>query len=147
MREVIKEKLVDALASAPPRLTRREARLPAFPGKAYVGHALETAVLIELERRKCEVGYVFTPGGYEVDFLARTWDNQFTLIQVAADLSDKATREREFRALADALTAHRRAKGLVLTLRSTDALHARADAPKGVLVRPAWEWMLERGDA
>jgi len=113
-------------------------------GKANGGQALETAVLIELERRKCEVGYVLTPGGYEVDFLARTWDNKFTLIQVAADLSDKATREREFRALGDALPAHRRAKGLLLTLTSTDAMLAQAEAPKGVTVRPAWEWMLER---
>jgi len=56
------------------------ALIPAFDrsGKANVGHALETAVLIELERRKCEVGYVRTPGGYEVDFLARSWDNQLT---------------------------------------------------------------------
>ncbi len=122
------------------------ALIPAFDrsGKANVGHALETTVLIELERRKCEVGYVYTPGGYEVDFLARSWNNQLTLIQVAADLSVKETREREFRALADALPAYRRAKGLVLALSSTDALHAQADAPKGVQVRPAWEWMLER---
>jgi predicted AAA+ superfamily ATPase len=112
-------------------------------GKANVGHALETAVLLELERRKCGTSYVLTPGGYEVDFLARSWDNELTLVQVAADLSDKATREREFRALADALPAYRRAQGLLLTLTSTDALHAQAEAPKGVKVRPAWEWLLE----
>jgi len=113
-------------------------------GKANVGHALETAVLLELDRRKCETSYVLTPAGCEVDFLARSWDNRLTLIQVAADLSDKATREREFRALADALPAHRRAKRLLLTPTGTDSMHAQADAPKGVTVRPAWEWMLEK---
>jgi len=113
-------------------------------GKANPGHALETAVLVELDRRKCETSYVFTPSGYEVDFLARSWNGRLTLIQVATDLSDQATREREFRALADALPAHRRAQGLVLTLTGTDSMAAQADAPKGVAVRPAWEWMLEQ---
>ncbi len=47
--------------------------IPVFDrsGRANVGHALETAVLIELERRRSEVTYVRTPEGYEVDFLAR----------------------------------------------------------------------------
>jgi len=116
-------------------------------GKTNLGRALETAVLIELERRKCEVGYVNTPGGFEVDFLARTWDHQLTLIQVAANLSDKETRAREFRALVDALPAYRRAQGLVLTASSADALYAQRDAPKDVRVRPAWEWMLEKEEA
>ncbi len=122
------------------------ALIPAYDrsGKANLGHVLETAVLIELERRGCETNYVCTPGGYEVDFQARSWDNQLALIQVAADLSDQTTRTREFRALADALPAQRRAQGLVLTLTSTDALQAQAEAPQGVRVRPVWEWMLEK---
>lgn len=40
-------------------------------GRANVGHALKTAVLVELERRRCGVTYVRTPEGYGVDFLAR----------------------------------------------------------------------------
>lgn len=38
-------------------------------GRANTGHALETAVLIELERRGMAVTYVRTPEGHEVDFL------------------------------------------------------------------------------
>ncbi len=47
--------------------------IPVFDrtGRANLGHALETAVLVELERRGFEVTYVRTPAGYEVDFLAR----------------------------------------------------------------------------
>ncbi len=116
-------------------------------GKANIGHALETAVLVELERRSCELGYVFTPGGFEVDFLATEPEGRRTLIQVAADLSESATREREFRALADALPVYRRASALLLTLTSTDALAAQAHAPPGVRVRAAWEWMLAKQDA
>ena len=40
-------------------------------GRANLGHALETVVLNELERRGAEVGYVKTADGLEVDFLAR----------------------------------------------------------------------------
>ena len=41
-------------------------------GRLNLGHALETAVLIELERRGYEVSYVRTREGLEVDFLARS---------------------------------------------------------------------------
>jgi predicted AAA+ superfamily ATPase len=49
------------------------ALIPLFDrtGRGNMGHALETAVLVELERRRCEVTYVRTADGYEVDFLAR----------------------------------------------------------------------------
>ena len=121
------------------------ALIPAFDrsGKANLGHTLETAVLIELQRRSCEVGYVFTPGGFEVDFLATEPDGGRTLIQVAADLSDKTVRAREFRALTDAMSTHRRAETLLLTLTGSDVLSAQPEAPTGVTVRAAWEWMLE----
>ncbi|MGH7971502.1 MAG: AAA family ATPase [Limisphaerales bacterium] len=35
MRNVIRQKLADSLASELPRLTRRDARVPAIPGKAH----------------------------------------------------------------------------------------------------------------
>ena len=63
-------------------------------GRANVGHALETAVLVELERRRCEVTYVRTPAGYEVDFLVRRPEGDRELIQVCADLSDPGTARR-----------------------------------------------------
>ena len=121
------------------------ALIPAFDrsGKANLGHALETAVLIELQRRGCDTAYMFTPGGFEVDFLATEPGGRRALVQVAADLSDKATREREFRALTDARPVHRRADGLLLTLTGGDVHAAQTDAPAGVTVRTVWEWMLE----
>ncbi len=54
-----------------------------------------------------------------------------------------ARREREFRALRDALPAHRRAEALLLTLTGSDVLAAQPDTPAGVTVRTVWEWMLE----
>ncbi len=40
-------------------------------GRANLGHALETVVMLKLERRGCETDYIRTRDGYEVDFFAR----------------------------------------------------------------------------
>jgi len=104
-------------------------------------------VLVELERRKGERAYVRTASGAEVDFLATPLTDRPALIQVCADMSDASTRQREFRALTEAMSEHKRLNALVLTATSTGISHAQAEAPKGVTVRPAWEWMLEGGNA
>lgn len=112
-------------------------------GKPNIGHALETAVLVELERRRCERAYVRTATGAEVDFLATPLSGRPMLIQVCADMSDAATRAREFRALTGTMSEHKKIAGLILTATSTGLSHAQAEAPKGITIRPAWEWMLE----
>lgn len=112
-------------------------------GRPNIGHALETAVLIELERRKCERAYLRTSGGAEVDFLATPLTGRPSLIQVCADMNDPSTRAREFRVLSEAMAEHKKLPGLILTATSTGLSHAQAEAPKGVTIRPAWEWMLE----
>lgn len=115
--------------------------IPVFDrtGRPNLGHALETAVFVELERRRCEVTWVKTPEGNEVDFLARTADGTLELIQVCADASEPATATRELRALEEAAKAFPRAKRRLLTL-TADALPR--ETPKGVTAEPAWEWML-----
>lgn len=115
--------------------------IPVFDrsGHANLGHALETVVLLELERRGCSVTYVRTPEGREVDFLARTPTGEAELIQVSADTADAATAERELRALAQAADLFPRAGRRLLTL-THDA--APAGAPPGVVIQPAYEWML-----
>lgn len=144
-----------------PMHTRSERQRQSNPRKAYpvdsglitafdrsgnpnTGHALETAVLIELERRKCECAYVRTSSGAEVDFLAAPLTGRPTLIQVCADMSDATTRAREFRALSEAMAEHKKLPGLILTATSTGLSHARSEAPPGITIRPAWEWILER---
>ena len=112
-------------------------------GKPNTGHALETAVLVELERRKSERAYVRTASGAEVDFLATPITGRPVLVQVCADMSDATTRQREFRALTEAMSEHKRLSALVLTATSTGISLAQAEAPKGITVRPAWEWLLE----
>ena len=115
--------------------------IPAFDrsGRTNLGHALETAVLNELERRGAEVGYVKTAGGFEVDFLVRYPAAGEELIQVCADPSDPATFERELRGLEAAGAEHRRAAKRLLVL-DRDVV-PRATLP-GIEVQPAYEWLL-----
>jgi uncharacterized protein len=115
--------------------------IPVFDrtGRANLGHALETAVLIELQRRRCEVTYVRTPEGHEVDFLARDPLGTLHLIQVCTDASDPAIAEREIRALQDAAPRRRGARKWLLVLTRDGA---PATWPDDVIVRPAYEWML-----
>lgn len=109
-------------------------------GRANLGHALETVVLHELEQRGAEVGYVKTEEGLEVDFLARYRAAGEDLIQVCADVTAKATLERELNALEAAGRAHRRARRLMLVLDRESATRVHA---AGVQVEPACEWLLE----
>jgi len=107
-------------------------------GKANRGHALETVVRIELERRRFAVTYVKTPEGYKVDFLARRPGEHPMLIQVVADLHDEQVREREVRALLAARTEHPRASLHLVTL----APEAQWAPPEPVQVYAAWRWLI-----
>ncbi|HUP51900.1 MAG TPA: ATP-binding protein [Longimicrobiales bacterium] len=109
-------------------------------GRANVGHALETAVLLELERRRCEVTYVRTPDGHEVDFLARTPEGGVHLIQVCADATEPETAHRELRALRAAAANQRGTTRQWLLTLTRD--RAPAEAPAEVSVVAAYEWML-----
>ena len=111
-------------------------------GRANLGHALETVVLHELERRKAEVGYVKTEDGLEVDFHARFADGSEELIQVCADLTAPGVRERELRALAAAVREHPRATRRILVL-TYEQVPARSQS--GVDVQPAYQWLLAGG--
>jgi len=115
--------------------------IPVFDrtGRANLGHALETVVLIELERRRKEVTYVRTPGGYEVDFLARRPDEAPELIQVCADSGTTEVAARELRALEDVAKSFPKTARRLLTL-TREAMPQ--DVPAGIFVQPAYEWLL-----
>jgi len=115
--------------------------MPVFDtvGRANIGHALETAVLVELERRRMKVTYVNTPQGHEVDFLARAPDGAMELIQVCADASRAETLTRELRALEEAGRVYPQATQRLVTLTQDGS---PATAPAGIRVQPAYEWML-----
>ncbi len=108
-------------------------------GRVNLGHALETAIFLELERRGCETDYVRTRDGYEVDFFARDPEGKATLIQVCTEVSDPGTYEREVRALAAAAAEYPGAIPLLLTF---DTLPPRSPLPKPLRWQPAIAWLL-----
>jgi len=109
-------------------------------GRENRGRLLETAVHTELERRGLEVTYVRTPAGREVDFLARSPDGGEELIQVSAEVFEPAVAEREVRGLVEAGAMFPRARKRLLTLTRQTLPFT---PPPDVIVRPAYEWMLE----
>jgi predicted AAA+ superfamily ATPase len=109
--------------------------------KANLGHALETMILIELLRRHARVDYIKTASGYEVDFVARLPSGHTELIQTCISLEDPPTAEREYRALLEAAPEYPDATLRVLTLNRSLAI---PDQPRGIIVQPAYEWILQK---
>ena len=118
------------------------ALIPVFDrsGKANTGHALESVVFTELQRRRAEIAYVKTSNGFEVDFLARYPDGSEELIQVCTSVDDPDTRNREVRAIENAEAEHPRARQTILTLESRLPFPS---VPEPINIMPAWRWMLE----
>lgn len=118
-------------------------------GKTNTGHALETAVAIELKRRGAELSYARTVDDHEVDFSAVFPDGSRSLIQVAASVSDAGTLARELHPLqpkARFLGHHTKSsERLLLTGSMHAALSVQKSAPPAVNVLPAWAWMLKAG--
>lgn len=104
------------------------------------GHSLENVVAIELGRRSYQVSYLQTKRGFEVDFYARKRGEDPEIIQVCADLSDSGTRERELRALSEALGEQRLREATIVTLNDEETISLGA---RTVRVVPAWRWILE----
>lgn len=108
-------------------------------GKANTGHALETAVWHELQRRGFEAAYVRTAAGFEVDFSVRSPTAGEALIQVCAELDDPATLAREVRALQDAATVSPHASLHLIALDAPPGLQV----PAGVQLHRAADWLLQ----
>ncbi len=107
-------------------------------GRANLGHALETAIALDLDRRGAETAYVRTARGREIDFLARLDGGRQDLIQVCASLEDRSTRERELRALVEAGAEYPRAHKHLVTISPGRA----QGVPDDVIVHDAAEWLL-----
>ena len=109
-------------------------------GRAHHGRALETAILLELERRGFEAAYVRTAEGFEVDFLAERAGDAPLLIQACLESEGDETWERELRALEVAAAAHPVARPFLVTL---DAVPPRRPMPDRLTWAPAARWLLE----
>lgn len=109
-------------------------------GRTHHGRALETVVMLQLERSGWEVSYVRSRQGWEVDFFAHRSGETPLLVQVCLDSEGDETWEREVRALSCAADAYPEAQATLVTL--DDSPPAR-DLPNGVRWAPAASWLLE----
>lgn len=97
------------------------ARAVGFSFSPNRGRLLENLVFLALRRRTQEVYYYTSPGGYEVDFYL---PESRQLLQVSQDLAQPATRDREVRALTDAMRGLGLTHGLILTTSDQDPIQA-----------------------
>jgi len=101
------------------------------------GKLLENLVFLSLRRKTSEIYYFTTPAGYEVDFYLPE-ARQF--IQVAQNMDHPATREREIRALMDAMRAINLSKGMILSSSNMDSVTENGAT---ITIRSLAEWLLE----
>lgn len=108
-------------------------------GRTHHGRALETATLLELERRGYAASWLRTPEGWEVDFFAERVSKRPLLVQVCLDTSQDDTWAREVRALESAAALHPDADAVLVTL---DPSPPRA-LPGRLRWQPAAQWLLD----
>lgn len=109
-------------------------------GRANLGHALETAVFHELQRRGARIGYVRTAGGFEVDFHARISADEF-LVQVCVDVDSPETLGREVRSLLEAKREFPQAELMLIALNRPAVIAV----PEEIKLIRATEWLLDSG--
>jgi uncharacterized protein len=108
-----------------------------FSFSPNTGRLLENLVFLALRRRSSAIYYLASRGGYEVDFYL---PESGELIQVAHSMDQPATREREVRALADAMQDIGADRGVILTDSSAESILVDT----GVIeVRSVATWLLE----
>lgn len=101
------------------------------------GRSLENLVFLALRRQTNDIYYYTTPSGYEVDFyLPETGE----LIQVAQNMNNPDTKEREIRALLDAMSTLGLPEGLILSDADTEIVTANSGT---ITIRPLAEWLLQ----
>lgn len=67
-----------------------------------MGHLFENFIFLHLRRERHEIFYYLTENRHEVDFVSKSRDGKMHLYQVCWDSTDKATLDREMRALHEA---------------------------------------------
>jgi len=112
----------------------------AFQFSKNKGKFLENLVFLELKRRHPEIYYYKTVNSLEVDFLTKNGKKDISLVQVADNLDNEKTRQREIDALTYAMDELKLKKALILTEDTEEEIKLKG---KAILVQPIYKWLLE----
>lgn len=108
-----------------------------FSFSPNTGKLMENAAFLALRRKTHEIYYYTTSAGYEVDFYL---PESGQLVQVAQNMDNPATREREIRALADAMKTLDLSSGLILADSNTETITRNGITITSLSLA---EWLLE----
>lgn len=116
-------------------------------GASNLGARLENAVYLELRRRvrasrEGAISYYSTKTGHEVDFVVgdATTGHAKQLLQVCTDLSYPSVRNREVRALAEAMNELDLHEAILINMYNDEIIPVEGGE---IRVVPAWAWMLQ----
>jgi len=104
------------------------------------GRILENIIFLQLYNEFNEIYYYKTKNNFEVDFLVKDGNRVAELIQVSWDLTDENTKNREVRALKEAMNELKIKQAKIITYNETGKI--KIDN-KTINVIPAWKWLLE----
>jgi len=114
----------------------------AFQFSKNKGKFLENLVFLELRRKFQEIYYYKTTNNLEVDFLFKSGKNDLKLIQVADNLDNEKTRQRELNALEKAMDELKLKTALILTEDTEEEIVLKG---KVLMVKPIYKWLLGDG--
>jgi predicted AAA+ superfamily ATPase len=103
------------------------------------GRLMENLVFLALRQGTDKIYYYLAPDGLEVDFYL---PDHHQLIQVAQNMTDPVTRERELRALRIAVHALKAKQAIVLSSANDEDVNVDG---VNVQIRSLSEWLLEEG--
>ncbi len=112
----------------------------AFQFSQNKGKFLENVVALELRRRTQEIYYYKAVNNLEVDFLVKSGRKDVALIQVADNLDNDKTRQREVGALERAMNELKLHKALILTEDTEEDIRSGGNT---ISVKPIYKWILE----
>lgn len=114
----------------------------AFQFSKNKGKFLENMVFLTLKRKFSGIYYYKTANNLEVDFLLKSGKKDLRLIQVADNLDNEKTRQRELNSLVKAMDELRLKTALILTEDTQEEIKLKG---KVVTVKPIYKWILEGG--
>ena len=100
---------------------------------------MENLVFLELKRRDKNIYYYQTKNNLEIDFLIKEKQKVKEIIQVAWNLTDKKTKDREINALLNAMTELNLKNGLILTEDEEDIIEINK---KKITILPVYKWLI-----